>query len=220
MKCLTDRRLIPELLDSLPAHDSEALRSRRDLRLINSLMGNDRWIVNRLRSISKNHPLRVFELGAGDGTLCRKIAAAFPAAAIQAFDLQPDPGSLGANVRWMSGDIRGKGPPARESGVTTVLVSNMFLHHFRDEELPLFIPWFGGCDYAFVNEPLRSGFAGFLGLMVTPLCNRVTRHDMHASIRAGFRDNELAELVGLDRSFAVEFSHHWRGAYRAVVRSS
>ena len=65
------RRVQPEILDDLPAEDPRAVRSRRDLRLINRLMGNHRWV---LRHVAE-HSGRVVELGAGDGCLARRIGA-------------------------------------------------------------------------------------------------------------------------------------------------
>jgi len=67
---LKQRVVVPELLDSLPPDDPEAIRSRADLRLINRLMGNYRWFEKVLRSSSMIGPkARIVELGAGDGTL-------------------------------------------------------------------------------------------------------------------------------------------------------
>ena len=54
------RQIVPEILDSLSGDDPGALRSRRDLRLINFLMGNERWILKQ------NHYGGMIELGAGE----------------------------------------------------------------------------------------------------------------------------------------------------------
>ncbi|MFT6572490.1 MAG: 2-polyprenyl-3-methyl-5-hydroxy-6-metoxy-1,4-benzoquinol methylase, partial [Akkermansiaceae bacterium] len=62
------REVKPELLDSLPGDDPEALRSRRDLRLINFLMGNERWIMRQ--EIEGG----MIELGAGSGYLTKQLA--------------------------------------------------------------------------------------------------------------------------------------------------
>jgi hypothetical protein len=43
------RVVIPELLDHLPQDDPAAERSRADLRRINFLMGNGRWVTRTLR---------------------------------------------------------------------------------------------------------------------------------------------------------------------------
>ncbi|MEM6280014.1 MAG: hypothetical protein AAF733_11080, partial [Verrucomicrobiota bacterium] len=60
------RLVIPEILDSLSHEDPAAQRSRRDLRLVNVLMGNYRWILERMRSSGVQEWI---EVGAGSGKL-------------------------------------------------------------------------------------------------------------------------------------------------------
>src|SRR4051794_17934011 len=68
------RVLEREWLDDLPAHDPRAIRSRRDLRLMNRVMGNAGIIERALREhVTSTHP-RIVELGAGDGSLMLRIA--------------------------------------------------------------------------------------------------------------------------------------------------
>ena len=69
------RAVIPEILDSLPPDDRQAQRSRRELRFINTVMGNSRWILSGLSEAA--HGAEVHELGAGDGCLLRKIAVSY-----------------------------------------------------------------------------------------------------------------------------------------------
>jgi hypothetical protein len=46
----------------------------------------------------------------------------------------------------------------------------------------------------------------------------VTRHDMPASIRAGFRRGELPALLGLDsKKWILRELSHWRGSLRLVA---
>ena len=51
-KPMKHRLLVPEILDGLPPEDPEARRSRRDLRRINFLMGNERWIARQVRELA------------------------------------------------------------------------------------------------------------------------------------------------------------------------
>ena len=47
----------------------------------------------------------------------------------------------------------------------------------------------------------------------------VTRHDMPASIRAGFRQGELPVLLGLNsEDWTISESSHWRGALRLIAK--
>ena len=64
---LMERTVIPEILDHLAVDDPRAVRSRRDLRMINFLMGNERWLVSRIRGRAESES--VSELGSGRGEL-------------------------------------------------------------------------------------------------------------------------------------------------------
>ena len=73
------RLILPEILDSLPSAHPDAVAARRDLRWINAVMGNGRWLVARLRTHLQPGDV-VVELGAGDATLARSVRAAVPPA--------------------------------------------------------------------------------------------------------------------------------------------
>src|SRR4030095_6860446 len=69
------RQVEPELLDELAADDPRAVRSRQDLRRINTWMGNARIMAKILRSTSQGTTSRkLVELGAGDGTFLLQVA--------------------------------------------------------------------------------------------------------------------------------------------------
>lgn len=72
------RRLEPELLDVLSADDPAAVRSRRDLRLLNAVMLHPGIMARRMRRHAVGAPKQIIELGAGDGSLmlrlCRRLA--------------------------------------------------------------------------------------------------------------------------------------------------
>jgi hypothetical protein len=57
------------------------------------------------------------------------------------------------------------------------------------------------------------------GRLLFPILNRVTKHDMIVSIRAGFRGSELAAALGpeyAERELILQET--WAGAYRTVFR--
>ncbi len=95
------RRVQPETLDSLAPDDPQAQGSRRDLRRIHRFMGT-RSIVDRALGdmaqragwqSSSSRPLRLLELGAGDGSLllgvARSLAPRWPAVELTLLDRQP-----------------------------------------------------------------------------------------------------------------------------------
>src|SRR5215471_590555 len=70
-----ERCMEAEWLDELPADHPAALGSRRDLRLLNFLMGNAGIVAQALVSVSgEMQATRIIELGAGDGHFMLQVA--------------------------------------------------------------------------------------------------------------------------------------------------
>lgn len=208
------RVVVPEILDHLAADDAEALRSRRDLRRINFLMGNERWVLAAARGFPEAAEQGIVEIGAGDGMLCGKLARRFPQADVAAYDLAPRPAVLEARVAWQRGDLFEVPAPARGG----LLVANLFLHHFEGEALAALGRWMENFEVLVFNEPDRCRTPHVLGALMHPWINRVTRHDMHVSIRAGFAAGEMTGFLGLDkRRWRIRETSTWRGARRVVA---
>ena len=207
------RQVIPELLDHLPADDPDARRSRRDLRRINFLMGNERWVCQILRRFPEAVGRGIVEIGAGDGKLCGKIVRLFPQSSVAAYDLAPVPADLDPQVAWHRGDIF-KIPPPAPGGIR---IANLFLHHFETESLTALGHWLGNADLLVFNEPDRARLPHLLGALMHPWINSVTRHDMHVSITAGFAAGEIPRLLGLDPAvWRFQETSNCRGARRVI----
>ncbi len=202
-----DRIVERELLDHLPAQDPDALRSRRDLQRLNSWMGNPRIVSGLLRQALAarriGSPICLVELGAGDGTFICKV---LPTLSIRdggkvylvdrqkavASELPDQIRALGWEAEFVQADVFAflQSFPSR----AIAMVANLFLHHFHSEELKELLALVAARTEIFIaTEPTRSQWSlltcRFLGLLG---CNRVTRHDALASIRAGFKANEIA----------------------------
>lgn len=190
---MKQRKLTPEILDDLPALDPAAIRSRRDLALVNAIMGNYHWLAAQMAGAG--HWL---ELGAGAGSLARHFSS-HTAIKVTGVDFAPRPESWPVDWNWHQGDLFEflRNPSSAEP---TGIAACLFLHHFTNQqigEIGKLIPE-SVCHLAF-TEPARytahiiQGYTGF------PLFNHVTRHDMIVSIEAGFRKNELAEALKLNQ---------------------
>jgi hypothetical protein len=210
---MAQRRVEPEILDHLAANDPEALRSRMDLRRINFLMGNERWICREIHNHPDASARGIVELGAGDGALACKLARMFPDSDLTACDLAPRPAGLAGRILWRQGDLLDPGT----SLAGGVLVANLFLHHFEGGQLDRLGRICEGFEVVIFNEPDRRTLPHLLGALMWPMVNRVTRHDMHVSIRAGFAQGELAALLGLDgKSWRIRETFTWRGARHMI----
>lgn len=208
------RIVIPELLDHLPPDDPEARRSRLDLRRINFFMGNERWICREARRFPEAVSRGIVEIGAGDGELCHRLARMFPQAPVAAYDLAPAPVSPGSRVVWHRGDLL-KSPGPTGGGL---VVANLFAHHFEADALAALGRWMANFEVILLNEPDRRRLPHLLGGLMRPFMNRVTHHDMHVSIDAGFCEGELTEFLGLDPGeWSIRETSTWRGARRVVT---
>jgi len=203
----------PEILDGLAHDDPQAMRSRMDLRRIHFLMGNETWMLRVLRRQQSHMKAGVWEWGAGDGAMPARVAARFPDVVIHAVDLVPRPPGLDPRVHWHQGDLL-----AYDGMRGGVLIANMFLHHFDEATLERLGEMCRGFEVLVFNEPHRSHTALLASTLLLPFVGRVTRHDMPASIRAGFRTGELPALLGLrPEEWRVEETSTWRGALRVVA---
>ena len=202
------RRVEPELLDTLPADDPRAIRSRNDLRRINWLMRNQSVLGKALDGIVRGSASpRLVELGAGDGTLLLRVAGKYakrwPKLELGLLDMQPVVHSKtltryrdkGWNAQVIGADVFDWLARA-EPNNSPIIVANLFMHHFEDVRLRVLLGGIAGRASAFVCcEPRRSRLAltgsRLLGLVG---CNDVTRHDAVISVRAGFNGDELSAL--------------------------
>lgn len=200
------RQLEPELLDTLPAIDPRAQRSRRDLRLVNALMGH-RALLRRClhKALGTQTPQSIVELGAGDGTLmlslARDLAGAWSGVSVLLVDRQPAVQSatlaavadIGWHIEYTQAELMYW---LRQRPRVDVMLANLVMHHFNDTQLrELFSNLADVTDLFIAVEPRRSTLAllgskalGWLG------CNDVTRHDAVVSVRAGFTGRELSNL--------------------------
>lgn len=202
------REVRPEWLDTLPADDPRARRSRADLRRINRIMGALGTLRGALDGVfARSAPKYLVELGAGDGSLmarlARQLAPHWPELQVSLLDLQPlvAPHTRAAieragwTVEVVCADVFAwlREAPKRAD---EIIVANLFVHHFDAAGIRTLLAGIGARASALVCcEPRRSQVAllgshclGALG------CNAVTRHDAVASVHAGFADRDLSDL--------------------------
>lgn len=183
----------PEMLDSLPPDHPDAIHSRRDLRLINRIMGNHAWFKRTLPSLLRRGE-RVLDLGAGTGELARSLGGL--GIAVDGLDLWPRPAAWPPDRAWHTADLRGF---AELSGYP-VVIGNLIFHQFTDTELAeLGARLRQGARVILASEPERRRMPQFATAAFARLfgVNRVTLHDAHVSVGAGFRGDELPRLLGL-----------------------
>jgi len=195
------RLLTPELLDSLPADDPSAQRSRRDLARINAVMMQHRIMARALAGLPR--PRLLVDLGGGDGRfllgVARRLkqwhgvkAVILDRQAIVSRETRDAFQVLGWSCEVMQGDIFETLPQLSPDIVT----ANLFLHHLEERALSRLLALVASRAAGVVTcEPRRSAFAVLGARLVFMLgANGVSRHDALASVRAGFAGQELSAL--------------------------
>ena len=226
------RRVDAEALDDLAVDDPLAVASRRDLLRVHRIMQTRSILVGALRDWGRTAqvPLKVLELGCGDGRLMLRTAGVlaphWPPVDLTLLDRQPlvTSGTIAgyAELGWkavaLTADVldwAGERQPAAGPRFD-IIIANLFLHHFTQAPLQRILGAVAARAQRFLAcEPRRSWLAlagshavGALG------ANAVTRQDAVLSVHAGFRAQELSGLWPgeasawrLDEHAAGPFSH-------------
>jgi hypothetical protein len=225
-RTLASRVVVAEALDGMTESDPAAQRSRRDLRRIHRAMGTRAIVRRALREVIEStdggpltirRPLRVLELGAGDGTLllrvARSLAAHWPAVELTLLDRQAlvEPSTIDGYaacgwiatpcvmdvLEWASIAMPPAAPARSDPPVQwDLIVANLFLHHFEGPQLDALLAAIAARSTRFFAcEPRRSALALIGSRLVGALgANAVTRADAVLSVHAGFRGSELSAL--------------------------
>ena len=177
------RVVTSEILDGLAPGDPAAIRSRRDLRRVHRAMGTRMILLRGMKAMTAKHPkampLRMLEIGAGDGSLMLSVAQAL---------------ALGDVIDWAADTVNQLEEPV--STRWDLIVANLFLHHFESAQLALILRAIAkSTGRFFACEPRRDWLALAGSHMVGAIgANHVTREDSVLSVHAGFNSDELTHL--------------------------
>ena len=212
------RRVSAETLDGLAETDPAAMRSRRDLQRIHRVMGTRGMVLSAFSKLAASHahgqPLRILELGAGDGSLMLGVAQALgkhaPPVELTLLDRQElvsratleSYAGAGWRAEVMVCDIHdwSASPAAPSTGEAAghwdLIVCNLFLHHFEGPQLHALLAAIESrCDRFFACEPRRARLALAASHLVGLIgANAVTREDAVLSVHAGFCGKELTQI--------------------------
>ncbi len=207
---IPSRVIVPEILDALSPDDPRAKRSRKDLQFLDWFLGNSIWVEKQLGR-SPLGILSIAELGAGEGHLTLRLGQKF--SEVTGLDFAPAPVNLPQGVHWIQGDFFESLSACYQHAVVGALI----LHHFDQNGLGQLGGLLRHRRLLLFVEPLRSMTSLWLCSPLIPFVGSVTRHDMRASIRAGFLPGELKTLLGLGGEWTISETIDWRGTLRFMA---
>ncbi len=247
------RTVSAETLDHLPADDPAARRSRRDLVRVHRVMGTRGIVARGWQELwppqRRDVPLRVLELGAGDGTLmlavARQLAPSFPRVELTLLDRQDivSPATLAAftALGWQVTvevsdvlDWAARAPvstaasaPGAADSSWDLVMTTLFLHHFEGADLDTLLMAIAARSQRFFACEPRRGWLALTGshLIGAIGANAVTREDAVFSVHAGFRACELTALwpapaaAWQSREYTAGLFGHCFSASRAETRA-
>ncbi len=207
-----------ETLDHLATDDPAARRSRRDLVRVHRCMGTRSIVMRAWRELAMaargGQPLRILEIGAGDGSLllgvAKVMAPTWPPVQLTLLDRQDivSPATLAgyAALGWTAqvhvGDVLAwaDGPGGGDAGQAwprwDLITTSLFLHHFEGSQLDRLLEAVATqTDRFFACEPKRSWLPLAGSHLVGAIgANAVTREDAVLSVHAGFCDKEITAV--------------------------
>jgi len=207
----------PELADHIPGDDPRALRFRRDLSRLNALTMTDRVMARTLlKHWGSVPPREIVDLGAGDGKfmlrVAQRLAPGWRDVTVKLVDQQDIVGAhvrngfaaLHWNIQTVEADVFEFLRKAQPN--VDIVTANGFLHHFTAERLTrLFGLAAERAKLVVAGEPRRTHFAREVSRFVWLLgCGEVIRHDLLASIRAGFVGQEISASWPTRDGWAIE----------------
>jgi hypothetical protein len=222
------RRVLPELLDEMAADDPRAYRSRRDLQRVHYAMATLSILCRALGRLQlPAQPLRILELGAGDGTLLLRLARALrhrwtdvDLTLLDRLDIVTTETREGyRKLGWRVEVERAEVLAWTQESIAQrydLCIATLFLHHFEASSLRDLLRAIASRTNAFIAcEPRRNWFAHLGSRLVGVIGgNDVTREDAVTSVAAGFTDLELTamwpkteQMWVIDEYSARPFSH-------------
>jgi hypothetical protein len=236
-----------ETLDHLAPDDAAAMRSRRDLVRVHRAMGTRSIVTQGWRELvltqRSGPPLRILEIGAGDGSLllgvARSMAPHWPPVQLTLLDRQDivSPTTLAgyAELGWVAqvlvADVLtwADRPDCSESPMAPprwdLITTTLFLHHFEGSQLDQLLAAVAArTERFFACEPKRSWLPLAGSHLVGAIgANAVTREDAVLSVHAGFRDREITSMwpragnAWRTREFDAGLFSHCFSAQRACL---
>lgn len=210
---LEHRLIADELMDAQELDEATYVAVVHDLARVNALTLAYRPTMNFVKRLAARHdgsgPLRILDVGFGDGDMLRRIAAWADRNGVNAelvgVDLNPrslaaarDATPAGLPIEYRIGDYADLASQGRNAEWDAV-ISNLVAHHMTRAELVAFLRFMESEARLgwLVNDLHRHCLAHIVYPPMAKLfgCHRIVQHDGRMSIARSYRPSEWSPLL-------------------------
>ena len=223
-----------ELMDDPNVPEELLAEAMSDLRTVNRWLGGHSVTLQGLKPLlhsPANTPCHILDVGCGNGEFLRHLARYchnndIPVR-LTGWDLNSkhiaSAKVMSAGLDELRFEQRDILHPNALPEADTIMVCNLFLHHFSDDQIKgLLESWkHAGCKAIIINDLHRNPLAYYLfqlfGLIF--MKSRIAKHDGRISIQRGFVKGDLEGLSKHMEGLDCQISWKWAFRYLCVLRS-
>lgn len=222
------RSSLPELMDDPKLPKDQLNAALRDITKVNKLLGGNQVTIRGVQELIRSKPhkkvWRIVDVGCGDGEMLRHIAGVFAQSQLSielkgvdintaSIQLAKELSVSYENVDFEVMDIL---QIKTETLPCDILLCNLTIHHFTDDEICIFLKHFYRLATigVVINDLHRSVIAYqlFRGFSRIFMKSPIARHDGRISIARGFKKEELkrySQRLGFEND-----TIQWKWAFR------
>ncbi|MFT5890131.1 MAG: ubiquinone/menaquinone biosynthesis C-methylase UbiE [Dokdonia sp.] len=235
MRDLTLRATDPELMDDPEISQIDLKDALTDISKVNKLLGGNRITIKAIERLFKENPSKkewtIVDVGCGDGEILRLIADSFNSKNLQihlvGFDLSAQSIAMGRELSstYQNIDLKVKDILTidNESFDCDILICTLTLHHFRDQEILVFMKQFVALAQVAVviNDLQRSKIAYQLFRLFSRIFikSHVAKNDGLISIASGFKKHELKIVAQQLKLKHSEITWKWAFRYLWLIKT-
>ncbi len=215
-----------EIMDDLDYSGSILHDTLDKLAKINQWLGGNKVTINGLKKVLQHHPkdkpITIIDLGCGGGDILREVSRfgkengyQFQLIGIDAnqhtVNYATESSKTYDNIEFIAIDIFSEN---FKNLKYDVVLSTLFLHHFKEDELVSFFkPVLGKTKLGIiVNDLHRHKLAYYLfKLLCTTIKNKTIIEDGLTSVLRGFKQQELKEI---SEKINADYQIQWKWAFR------
>ncbi len=223
-----------ELMDDGGVDENILREVLYDIDRSNRILGGNRITLNEVERLIREYPQEsytILDMGCGNGSMLREIVKlgrrrgiAIKAIGIdlseKGLDIAKAASSEFPEIHYLKQDILALTPDDLKCDI---LVCTLTVHHFNDENIPVFLEQFIKLAHigVVINDLQRSALAYqlFKGFSAIFIRTNIAKHDGLISIKSGFTKAELERFAKDLPSVAHEIQWKWAFRYVWVMRT-